>query len=293
MDLSAIALEGVLWWLLLPVIGLPLSLVMYLRGHVGFLARLWVWFAVVPVFLGSAWLGLGFFSAFLSCCGVLALREVVRLETTIRWPHPAVILAFLTAGGLPLLSGTVGVMPWPAEALVWLSAPTSYFLLPRQGGGVGRILAAALFLAAGLSAWLYLLAMPYGYRFVLVGFSVITVADILAFVSGRLVPSQHPFPRLSPGKTVAGYLGGGAAGIATGLLVWFAVPELNFVQLLLTALLLVVSGAAGDLVASGIKRLHGVKDFSNSLGRMGGVFDRLDSLLGGGWPLLFLLHAFR
>jgi len=171
--------------------------------------------------------------------------------------------------------------------------PPLYFFLPRQGGGAGRILAVAFFVGAGLSAWLHLRAMPYGYRFVLVGFSVVTIADILAFVSGRLLPSKHPFPRLSPRKTVAGYLGGTAAGLATSLLLWFAVPELNILQLSLTALILVFSGASGDLVVSGFKRLHGVKDFSRSLGRMGGVFDRLDSLLGVGWPLLFLLHAFE
>lgn len=266
---------------------------MYRRGHTGFLARLWVWFVVVPVFLGAAWLGSGFFSVLLSCCGLLAFREVVRLEVNISWPHPALVCGFLIAGGFPLLAGTGGVIPWQAEFAVWLAGPPLYFLLPRQRGGAGRILAVALFLGAGLSAWLHLLAMPYGYRFVLVGFSVVTVADILAFVSGRLLPSKYPFPRLSPRKSVAGYLGGVAAGIAVGLVLWFAVPELTIQQLLLTALILVVSGATGDLVVSGFKRLHGVKDFSTSLGRMGGVFDRLDSLVGGGWPLLLLLHAFK
>jgi len=290
-DLPAIALKGALWWLLLPALGLPVSLVMYRRGQTGFLARLWVWFAVVPVFLGTAWLGTALFSVLLSCCGVLALRELVQLETTVHWPHPALVCGVLIAGGLPLLAATGGTIPWQTEIGVWLAGPPLYFLLPRQRGGAGRILAVSLFLGAGLSAWLHLLAMPYGYRFVLVGFSIVTVADILAFVCGRLLPGMYPFPRLSPRKTVAGYLGGVAAGIAAGLLLWFAVPELNAVELLLTALILVVSGAAGDLVVSGFKRLHGVKDFGSSLGRMGGILDRLDSLLGGGWPLVLFLHV--
>lgn len=292
-DLTAIALEGALWWLLLPAVGLPVSLAMYRRGQTGFLARLWVWFAVVPAFLGAAWLGLGVFSGFLGCCGLLAQREAARLERNVGWPHPAVVCGFLIAGGLPLLATTGTAIPWQAEVAVWLAGPTLYFALPVEKGSAGRILAVALFLGAGLSAWLRLLAMPYGYRFVLIGFSVVTVADILAFVCGRLLPGRYPFPRLSPRKTAAGYLGGVAAGIAAALLLWFAVPELTVTQLFATALTLVVSGAVGDLVVSGFKRLHGVKDFSSSLGRMGGILDRLDSLLGGGWPLVLLLQAFK
>ena len=134
-----------------------------------------------------------------------------------------------------------------------------------------------------------LLALPVGYRFVLIAFSTVTVADILAFVTGRLKPRVHIFPRLSPGKTLFGLLGGTAAAVAVGFILWYAVPESAPLVVVGVALLLTARGAAGDLLASGIKRRHGAKDFGRALGRMGGVLDRLDSLLGAGWVYLIYL----
>jgi phosphatidate cytidylyltransferase len=52
---------------------------------------------------------------------------------------------------------------------------------------------------------------------------------------------------------------------------------------MLLAVLLAIGGSAGDLAASFVKRRYGVKDFGNTLGLMGGLLDRMDSLLGAGW----------
>jgi phosphatidate cytidylyltransferase len=128
-----------------------------------------------------------------------------------------------------------------------------------------------------------------GFRFVLIAFSVVTVADILAFVAGRLKPRLYIFPRLSPNKTLFGLLGGAAAAVAVGFILRYAVPEIGTPGVVGGALVLAAAGTAGDLLASGIKRRHGAKDFGRALGRMGGVLDRLDSLLGAGWVYLAFL----
>ncbi len=289
MDAGAIAVRAALWWLLFPAIGLPVSLLMARRGDRGFLDRIFVWLAIIPVFLVSAYFGRWPFAVLLATAGLAALREVARLEGAPgRRSLPLILAAALTAGG-PLAAGG-GWLPQIATAAAWALAPVVYFLLPRRAAAA-RVMAAGAYLGAALAAWPWLLDLPVGYRFVLIAFSVVTVADILAYVAGRVKPRVYIFPRLSPHKTLFGTLGGAAAAVAVGFILWYAVPECGAAEVVAGALLLAGAGVAGDLLASGIKRRHGAKDFGGALGRMGGVLDRLDSLLGAGWVYLLFLRV--
>jgi len=289
MEAGAIATRAALWWLLFPVIGLPVSVIMARRGDRGFFERIFVWLAIIPVFLGVAYLGRWPFAGLLALAGLAALREVARLERAPGDQRRSLpIAAVLTVGG-PLAAAGAW-LPRDAMTVVWLLAPVVYFLVPRRAAAA-RILAAGAYLGAALAAWPLLLALPVGYRFVLIAFSVVTVADILAFVTGRLKPRIHIFPRLSPRKTLFGLLGGATAAVAVGFILWYAVPEAGAPGVIAGALLLAAAGVAGDLLASSIKRRHGAKDFGRALGRMGGVLDRLDSLLGAGWAYLVFLRV--
>jgi phosphatidate cytidylyltransferase len=288
MDVSAIATRAALWWLLFPAVGLPVSLIMARRGDRGFFERIFVWLAIIPVFLVTAYLGRWPFAVLLAVAGLAALREVARLEgVSGRRSVALAIAALLTTAG-PLAAAGAW-LPRDTTAAVWLLAPVAYFLVPRRASAA-RIVAAGTYLGAALAAWPLLLALPVGYRFVLIVFSVVTVADILAFVAGRLKPRIYIFPRLSPNKTLFGLLGGATAAVAVGFILWYAVPEFGALDVVSGALLLAAAGVAGDLLASAIKRRHGAKDFGRALGRMGGVLDRLDSLLGAGWVACLFLR---
>jgi phosphatidate cytidylyltransferase len=263
---------------------------MHRRGRSGFLARLWVWFAVIPVFLGAAWLGPVPFGLLLAACGGYGLWEGARLEIRAERPPLLVMASASVAAAGPLAAAVATGFPAGIAMVLWLAAPWVYYGM--RSGGV-RIVALALYLAGGLAAWPLLLAPPAGYRFVLVAFSVVTVADILAYVAGRLLPPVYVLRRLSPGKTLAGFLAGAATAVAVAFILRFATPEQTATEVLIGALVLAVSGATGDLVASGIKRQRGVKDFGRALGRMGGLLDRVDSLLGAGWAYLLYLALLR
>ena len=90
---------------------------------------------------------------------------------------------------------------------------------------------------------------------------------------------HHPFPRLSPRKTIEGLLGGMVCAVAIGsvLGVWL----LGIAPLLAAgiALAIALAGLAGDLITSAIKRRAGVKDFPEVHALHGGLLDIFDSVL--------------
>ncbi len=99
------------------------------------------------------------------------------------------------------------------------------------------------------------------------------------FVAGTYVLGRHKMsPRLSPNKTVEGFLGGIAFGIALSLLVGYFL-QAPFWPLLLLGVMITVLGPLGDLSISLLKREAGVKDSGNLLPGHGGALDRVDTLL--------------
>ena len=118
-------------------------------------------------------------------------------------------------------------------------------------------------------------------------------ADTCAQMCGRLF-GRHKFKvRVSPNKTVEGCVG---SLLATAV-VYAALAQLlntladtSFSLPLMAAagLLVSVAGQVGDLLASAVKRLFGVKDFSRLIPGHGGMYDRFDSFALVA-PMLYLL----
>jgi phosphatidate cytidylyltransferase len=104
------------------------------------------------------------------------------------------------------------------------------------------------------------------------------VADSGAYLVGTWRGRRKLARRLSPNKTVEGYVGGIILGtLFTVLLGWLL--ELPGLVVLAVALLVSVLGTAGDLSISLLKREAGVKDSGHMLPGHGGALDRVDSLL--------------
>ena len=82
---------------------------------------------------------------------------------------------------------------------------------------------------------------------------------------------------MSPNKPWEGFLGGELTATALGAALWWATPFTPW-QSAGMALAVAVSGAAGGLVMSAIKRDAGVKDFGAMIEGHGGILDRIDSL---------------
>ena len=120
--------------------------------------------------------------------------------------------------------------------------------------------------------------------------SIIWVADIGAYFSGKKFGKNKLAPKLSPGKTKEGIYG---AVFATALYSYFAsiVFELQTIEsfmLLIIAALATFISVAGDLFFSLLKREQNLKDTGNILPGHGGILDRIDSVTSSA-PLFALL----
>ncbi len=105
--------------------------------------------------------------------------------------------------------------------------------------------------------------------------------DSFALFGGMRFGKHKLAPLVSPNKTIEGCLCGALASIAAGVILYLLpiFPQFSLPVFVITALLSSTLGQIGDLAESLIKRMIGVKDFSNLIPGHGGMFDRADSLL--------------
>ena len=109
--------------------------------------------------------------------------------------------------------------------------------------------------------------------------------DTGAYCSGSLLGKHKLFPRVSPGKSWEGSIGGGIFAIViAGLIGWYinrggSAHTLNILQWMGLGVVVCVFGTWGDLVESLFKRTLGIKDSGNVIPGHGGMLDRFDSSL--------------
>ncbi|MFN2500745.1 MAG: phosphatidate cytidylyltransferase [Pyrinomonadaceae bacterium] len=123
-------------------------------------------------------------------------------------------------------------------------------------------------------------------------FLVIFGSDIAAYFAGRAFGKHKLAPKISPGKTVEGLVGGLVVGAAFAAVstFWFF-PELPMQVSIPLGISLAGAGVLGDLSESAMKRGSDIKDAATILPGHGGLLDRLDSLLFGA-PILYYFARF-
>lgn len=199
----------------------------------------------------------------------------------------ALVMALLWgSGGIqatwPLWLGMVG---WGSN-LYWV---TRYPDRTSQWSSSPRRLAMGLWVL--VPAWVGLNVLrEIGGIWLLFVLLLVWSADIGAYFAGRALGRQKLAPRVSPGKSWEGVLGGMAATLLLALVFAFGqgLVAVDAVLLVLTTLAVTLISVLGDLLESMLKRHRGIKDSSGLLPGHGGVLDRIDSLTAA-LPLFALL----
>jgi phosphatidate cytidylyltransferase len=110
---------------------------------------------------------------------------------------------------------------------------------------------------------------------------IVWSADTGAYFAGRTFGKRKLAPLISPGKTIAGLVGGLIAAPLIAFLAIRLMPIAGFEPGVLIPLVLVtvLVSVGGDLLISLHKRISGCKDSGKLLPGHGGILDRVDSLL--------------
>ena len=128
--------------------------------------------------------------------------------------------------------------------------------------------------------------ITYTYLIPLSVFVFLWMNDTGAYLCGSLLGKHKLFPRISPGKSWEGSIGGGILVMAIAVLIWYLTEQYGVNELSLNAfewaglgLTVVIFGTWGDLIESLFKRTLGIKDSGTILPGHGGMLDRFDSSL--------------
>ncbi|RSK40629.1 phosphatidate cytidylyltransferase [Mangrovimonas spongiae] len=152
-----------------------------------------------------------------------------------------------------------------------------------------RFIITTFYLSSGF-VFIILIAQYYeDYNpFLLLGsFILIWTNDTFAYLVGKNFGKQKLFEKISPKKTVEGFLGGLFFSTIASYFIATFTETLGFTNWLVLAIIISVFGTLGDLIESKFKRQANVKDSGVIMPGHGGLLDRLDSIIFAA-PFIYL-----
>ncbi|TXE26743.1 phosphatidate cytidylyltransferase [Serratia marcescens] len=265
-------------------------------------ARIRAWWMMCLLSVAAMWFGPIGSTLLFAIMSLLALRECVTLTPTRRGDHEALFWCFFVL--LPLQYVLVS-MKWYGTFAIFIPVYVFLFIPTRMAlaGDSNNFLERSARIQWSMMISVYcisyapallMLSIP-GYehqniKLLLFLMIVVQISDVLQYVFGKLIGKRPIAPRLSPNKTIEGFVGGIASATLVGTLLWWVTPFAPW-QAALISLLITLLGFAGGLCMSAIKRDRGVKDFGATIEGHGGMMDRIDSLCFAA-PVFFHLVRF-
>jgi phosphatidate cytidylyltransferase len=214
--------------------------------------------------------------------GVIAMGELFHMMDRVR---PAALAGFLALIGL-CLAALYGDQYQVLLVLV-ASVPVTFVLTlvrPRRehlSWAIAVVMLGIVWIGLPVAHAVLLRGLPHGGGIVLDVLIGTFLNDTCAYFAGRAWGTRPIAPRISPNKTLEGFLGGIVGGTFFFWLFaiayqhdWFKGPDA-----LLIGFCVALVAPLGDLFESALKRDLDVKDAGRFFGAHGGVLDRLDGVL--------------
>lgn len=264
--------------------------------------RVRTWWVIAWTFGLAILLSPGASVAFLAFVSFLALKEFLSLIPTRRADRRVLFWAYLS---IPIqyywaYTGWYGMFVIFVPVYMFLFLPTRMVLIGQTEGflrAVGTLHWGLMTTVFSLSHAAMLLMMevgdspriapqlPVGSQGGAPGVALLVLLvlltqfnDVAQYIWGKSLGRIRVVPTVSPGKTLAGLLGGIGSTVALAALLGPWLTILDLPRAIFVGAIIAASGFAGDVSISALKRDLGVKDSGSILPGHGGILDRVDSL---------------
>lgn len=252
--------------------------------------RVTSWWWMIGLLFVFLILGGNYSVAFFGFVSFLALKEFFSILPTRQADRNVLFWAYLS---IPLQYYWVSI-GWYGMFIIFIPIYMFLFIPMRmvlKGEVDGFIKAAGIIQWSvmlsvfSLSHIAYLLVLPEhnnlagGTGLVLFLLFMTQLNDVSQYIWGKLFGKRKIIEKVSPNKTVEGFLGGLVTiTLVSSMLAPYLTP-LNMVEGLVAGMIISGAGFIGDVVISSVKRDLKIKDSGNMIPGHGGVLDRMDSLL--------------
>lgn len=125
--------------------------------------------------------------------------------------------------------------------------------------------------------------LEHATEYLIVFLLMVFICDSAAWLCGMLFgKNNRGYIKASPNKSIAGFIGGIAGSILSGLLGIYIWPEIfigSILKIIILGIIVAIAAIAGDLAESVFKRSAGWKDSGRVIPGRGGILDSIDSIL--------------
>ncbi len=261
------------------------------RNYTELQQRMKTWWTVAAVFLIALTLSRTVSIIFLAFVSFLALKEYFSLIPARRADRQVMFWAYLS---IPVQYFWIE-QEWYGMFIVFIPV-YMFLLLPLRMVVIGNtdgFLRAAGVMHWGLMATVYSISHAafllvlrlkddpeifVGPGLMLTLVFLTQFNDIAQYLWGKTLGKRRIVPKVSPGKTWVGFIGGVATTIALAVVLAPWLTPMNRMHAVGAGVIIGLGGFIGDITISAIKRDLHVKDSSGLLPGHGGILDRIDSL---------------
>ena len=260
------------------------------RDYTELRLRIKTWWLIVAVFAVAVLFNRTVSVAVLGFVSFLAFKEYLSLVPTRRADHRVLFWAYLA---IPIQfywvwMGWYGMFIIFIPVFVFLVLPMRMILIGETQGflrAIGTLHWGLMITVFGLSHAAFMLVLPAtvnpagGAMGLLIYLVFLTeINDVAQYLWGKSFGKRKISPKVSPNKTVVGFLGGLLTTTALAVVLAPFLTPLARYEALGAGVLIGLGGFVGDVTISALKRDIGVKDSGSLLPGHGGILDRLDSL---------------
>lgn len=245
------------------------------------------WFYMILIFALSVFLNNILAMIFFALLSYLALKEYFTLIPTRLTDRRIMFYGYLVI----IFQYYLAYIQWYEVFIICIPVYLFLFLPFRQMligdtkgfiNNTSKVQWGVMLFVFAISHVAYLLMLPSidlvsGAMMVLFLIFLTELNDILQYVCGKSFGKRKIIPKVSPNKTIEGFLGAMILTIILAVVFSYLTP-FTILEAIGAGLIINIGGFIGDVVVSMVKRDVGVKDGGNMIAGHGGIIDRIDSL---------------